>query len=92
MDMTLNGNITLRECFLVLHTDEQYEAPPPHILKAVRDKFDLTQVDVAKITGVSYNKKGSSTVAKWETHQSKKDHRQMPYSAWRLLLITLKVV
>ena len=74
-----DGKITLRESYLVLHTDEGYKNPPPHVLKAVREKFNLTQVDVAKITGVSYNKKGSSTVSKWETDPSKKDHRQIPY-------------
>ncbi len=78
--------------YLLLHTDELYKQPPPHVLRAVREKYKLTQVDVAKITGVSFNKKGSSTVAKWETDPSKPDHRQIPYSAWRLLLITLEVV
>ena len=88
-----DGKITLREAYLVLHTDEQYKPPPPHILRAVREKYHLTQIDVAKMVGVSWShKRGSSTVAKWETDPSKKDHRQIPYSAWHLLLITLNVV
>ncbi len=73
-------------------TDAQYAPPTPTDLKELRELYKLTQIDVAKITGVSWNAKGSSTVAKWETDQGKADHRQIPYSAWRLLLVTLWVV
>lgn len=78
-------------CFL-LHTDEKYIPPTIDDLKHVREMYGLTQIDVAKITGHSWTKKGSSTVAKWETDTSKKDHRQIPYAAWHLLLVTLCIV
>ena len=78
--------------FCRLATDERYEPPTEVDLRCLRKLFDLTQVDVAKITGTNWNKKGSSTVAKWEVTRNKHDHRQIPYSAWRLLLITLEVV
>ena len=76
-------------CFL-LHTDLKYIPPTVDDLKHVREMYGLTQIDVAKILGVSWNIKGSSTVSKWES--SKKDHRQIPYAAWHLLLITLCIV
>lgn len=82
----------LKNHFCLLHTDERYKPPTPEVLRGVRRIHKLTQIDVAKITGVSWNKKGSSTVSKWETDPSKPDHRQIPYSAWRLLLITLNIV
>ena len=77
---------------LLLHTDENYIGPTPEDLKELRKKYSLTQIDVAKMVGVSWNKRGSSTVAKWETDPSKKDHRQIPYATWRLLLVTLHTV
>ena len=81
-----------KQPFCRLATDAQYASPTEVDLRFLRNLFDITQVDVAKITGTNWNKKGSSTVAKWEVTRNKHDHRQIPYSAWRLLLITLEVV
>ena len=76
----------------LLATDRNYEPPGPGDLQALRKTFGLTQIDVAKITGVRWTAKGSSTVAKWEVPRNKFDNRQMPYAAWRLLLVTLNIV
>ena len=81
-----------REPFCRVSTDEEYDMPEGKDLRFLRKIFELTQVDVAKILGVQWNSKGSSTVSKWEVERNKFDHRQIPYSAWRLLLITLNVV
>ena len=83
--------IVEQPCFLQ-HNDALYVPPTIEDLKHIRKMYKITQVDVAKITGVSWNSKGSSTVAKWEINPGKADHRQIPYSAWRLLLITLGII
>ncbi len=90
---TVEGILIIMDqpCFL-LHTDEKYEPPTHEDLKHVREAYGLTQIDVAKILGVSWTKKGSSTVAKWEAPRNKFDHRQIPYAAWHLLLVTLCIV
>lgn len=72
--------------------DSLYQRPTPKDIKEVRKLCNLTQIDLAKIVGVSYGKAGSSTVAKWETDPSKAECRAMPYSAWRLLLLVLEIV
>ena len=77
---------------LRLATDRNYEPPGPGDLKELRKEYNLTQIDVAKIVGVRWTDKGSSTVQKWEVPRNKFDNRQIPYAAWRLLLITLGVV
>lgn len=74
-------------------TDEGYQHPEP---KDVAELIQLTgwsQNDVAKIVGVNFDaKRGSSTIRKWKTQKSKDDHRPIPYSAWRLMLLYAKVV
>jgi len=82
----------IKENCKLLATDRNIEPPGPGDLQRLRKEFGLTQIDVAKIVGVRWTDKGSSTVAKWEVPRNKFDNRQMPYSAWRLLLITLKIV
>lgn len=78
---------SLRHC-----SDNRFEHPTASEVKELRKLCNLTQIDVAKIVGVSYTKRGSSTVAKWETCEIKQDHRRIPYSAWRLLLLELEIV
>ena len=92
MDQEIILETFKKQPFCLLATDELFEPPTGQDLKFIRKLFKLTQIDTAKIVGVAYTKKGSTTVSKWEIERNKFDHRQIPYSAWRLLLVTLKVV
>lgn len=53
----------------------------PANLKAVRQKYGLTQNQVADITGAAL-----STAQKWEAAMSLKTHSDMPHTRWLLLL------
>lgn len=53
----------------------------PANLKAVRQKYGLTQKQVADITGATL-----STAQKWEAAMSLKTHSDMPHTRWLLLL------
>lgn len=53
----------------------------PANLKAVRQKYGLTQKQVADITGATL-----STAQKWEAAMSLKTHSDMPHSRWLVLL------
>ena len=53
----------------------------PANLKAVRQKYELTQQQVADITGATL-----STAQKWEAAMSLKTHSDMPHTRWLLLL------
>lgn len=68
----------------------------PPSSRDVRDLIKLNNwsyADVAKLVGVAYNKKGSSpTVQRWCIEESSRDHRKIPYSAWRLLLAYSQIV
>ncbi len=73
---------------------EDYKQPEPDEVKALIKLSGWSQTKVAKLAGVTYDmKKGSSTVRKWQAKKSdKKNHRDIPYSTWRLLLIYSGVV
>ncbi len=63
-----------------------YIAPNAETVNALIQIMGWTQNQVAIITGVNFSdKKGSPTVRRWKT--TSKDHRQIPYSAWRLMLL-----
>lgn len=71
----------------------KYQPPTLAELRALRKLKAWSQNDVAKIVGVSFNPdKGSTTVRRWETDSDKKDSREIPYAAWRLLLLHAGVV
>jgi DNA-binding transcriptional regulator YiaG len=71
----------------------KYQPPSLIELRALRKFMGWSQNDVARICGVSFNPdKGSTTVRRWETASDKKDSREIPYSAWRLLLLHAGVV
>ena len=53
----------------------------PANLKAVRQKYGLTQQQVADITGATL-----SAAQKWEAAMSLKTHSDMPHTRWLLLL------
>lgn len=68
-----------------------YIEPGPETVSALIQIMGWTQNQVAIITGVNFSdKKGSPTVRRWKT--TSKDHRQIPYSAWRLMLLVAGVV
>ncbi|HFC8533020.1 TPA: helix-turn-helix domain-containing protein [Neisseria lactamica] len=53
----------------------------PANLKAVRQKYGLTQNQVADITGATL-----STAQKWEAAMSLKTHSDMPHTRWLILM------
>ncbi len=74
--------------------NDGYVRPTPQQIKSLRVIMRWSQVDVAKITGSSYNaeKNYSSTVGKWEQPITSIDNRTIPYATWRLLLLTAGIV
>lgn len=53
----------------------------------------MSQNDLAKLVGVTWNaKKGSTAVRKWETATVKPEHRTIKYAEWRGLLVHAGVV
>ncbi len=53
----------------------------PANLKAIRQKYGLTQKQVANIAGATL-----STAQKWEAAMSLKTHSDMPHTRWLLLV------
>jgi len=91
MPLALAGFEQLR-CALPF-TDENYLPPEPAMVGQLINLAGWSQNDAAKLVGVSWNpKKGSSTIRKWKSAKGEKEHRPIPYSAWRLLLIYAGVV
>ena len=75
------------------YTDPAYRPPEPDEVNQLIILCGWSQNDAAKLVGVKWDpKKGSSTIRKWKSDKAKKDHREIPYSAWRLLLIYAGVV
>jgi DNA-binding transcriptional regulator YiaG len=68
-----------------------FSPPSAEEVKALRKLIGLSQVGLAKLTGVSWNEKGSSAVRKWETI-SGKESRSISAAAWQLLLIRAGLV
>lgn len=68
------------------HVD--YLAPNSNDIRELIELMNWTYADVARLVGVAYTSKGSSpTVQRWCANEESKDHRKIPYSAWRLLLV-----
>lgn len=80
-----------RPCALPF-SDPSYRPPTPEEVDALIRLSGWSQNQTAKITGAAYNpKKGSTTVRKWRTAVDSPEHRDIPYAAWRLLLINAGV-
>lgn len=73
-------------CCILPFAHPDYVPPTPHQVTAVVEYSGLSQRNVARLTGVKYTDKGSTIVRKWKTKESHKEHRPIPYAAWRLLL------
>ncbi|QSB03819.1 hypothetical protein JWZ98_22815 (plasmid) [Methylomonas sp. EFPC1] len=70
-----------------------YISPTPHEVDRLIKLAGWSQSAVARLVGVTYNpKKGSSTIRKWRADRDKDDYREIPYSAWRLMLLYAGVV
>lgn len=71
----------------------KYVPPTSHDVRELITLCNWSYADVARLVGVSYNLKGSSpTVQRWCVEESSRDHRKIPYSAWRLLLAYSQIV
>lgn len=81
-----------RACALP-YSNPSYTPPSYLEVKRLLELAGWSQNDTAKLVGVSWNpKKGYSTVRKWKAPSEKSDSRDIPYSAWRLLLLYANVV
>lgn len=75
------------------YADPGYEPPTPEQVSGLIQAAGWSQNDVAKLVGVNYNPaKGSTTIRKWRAPAASPEHRDIPYSAWRLMLIYAGVV
>jgi DNA-binding transcriptional regulator YiaG len=79
-----------RNCGLgIEHPD--FIHPTPQEVKALRKLIGFSQVDLARLTGVSWTEKGASSVRKWETLEGK-ESRVISRAAWQLMLIKAGLV
>lgn len=72
---------------LLLYTDICYEPPSVTDLRSVIRKLGLSGSEVASRVGVS-----PDNVRKWQATRDSPNHKQIPYAAWRLLLIEAGLV
>lgn len=74
-----------RPCSLpAWHPD--YKPPEPEEVDALIKAAGWSQRIAAMIVGVAWSKKGSEAIRRWRTKKGDPEHRQIPYSAWRLML------
>lgn len=89
--ITLNV-ISERPCALPF-SDDRYRAPTADEVRSLIELMGWSQNDVARMVGVNYDpKKGSATVRRWKAKEGDKHAREIPYAAWRLLLISAGIV
>ena len=75
------------------YTAPGFRLPTPQELKQLRNIAGWSQTQIAKLVGAPFQpKKGSTTVRKWQTDANHREHREIPYAAWRLLLLYAGVV
>lgn len=73
--------------------DPEYEPPTPEEVDGLIKIAGWSQNDVAKLVGVSFDpKKGSITIRRWRMPSTAREHREIPYSAWRLMLLHAGIV
>jgi DNA-binding transcriptional regulator YiaG len=79
VEYRLPAATAIRQGSLLLFTNPGYQRPSPNELRAALDAGGLTGATAAAVLGVS-----GRTLRKWRSGD-----RDIPYSAWRLLIITL---
>jgi len=91
LPMTLDA-FSKRDCARPF-TDKDYRPPTPEEVAQLIKLANWSQNDAAKIVGVSWHPKhGSSTIRKWKSQKGAEEHREIPYSAWRMMLLHAGVV
>lgn len=81
-----------RPCSLP-YTNEYYTPPTTDEVGQLIKLAGWSQNDTARLVGVSFNpEKGSLTVRRWKMPIASDNHRDIPYAAWRLLLLHAGVV
>ncbi len=74
-------------------SDPNFQPPSPVEVKQLIQLCSWSQSVIAGLLGISFKpSKGSTTIHKWCSAIGSKEHRQIPYSAWRLLLLYANVV
>lgn len=68
----------------IFHKD--YAPPTPELINKVIVNLGFNQIQIAKLTGVSFTEKGSSSVRRWKVEQTDKTYRKIDSSKWRLLV------
>ena len=85
-------NVGINPKTLRLFDDPEYVSPTQEDIKALKAMTGWNNNDIARMVGLHYSTaKGSTTVRKWLTY-SEKEYRQIPYAAWRLLLLYARLV
>lgn len=73
--------------------DALFRLPNPAEIKALREIMGWNTRKTARLLGINYTvEKGSPTLRRWQTEVDKKEHRSIPYAAWRLMLICAGVI
>lgn len=75
----VKGRTTIRQGCLVPFADTRYVAPTPDDIKQALREGSLTGAAAGQLLGVT-----GRTIRKWTGGE-----RDIPYSAWRLLLISI---
>ncbi len=70
----------------------EYVPPSPEEVARLVELAGWSQSQVARLAGVSFNRRGSTTVRKWKTPTGSAEHRVIPYATWRHLLCCAGVV
>lgn len=73
---------------LVRFTDPAYQAPTPADIRTLKEISGMTGRELCALVGVEDQR----TWRRWSQEASAPGARQMPYSAWRLLLIELGLI
>lgn len=75
------------------YADSEYKPPTPDEVRALIQCAGWSQTEAAKIVGASITPgKGSTTIRRWKAPSGSRDARDIPYAAWRLMLLAAGVV
>jgi hypothetical protein len=82
------GRAKLRPGTLLRFTDPAYEAPTHEDLRALKEISGKTGGELAALVGLQ----DARTFRKWTAPPEANQRAQIPYAAWRLMLIELGMV